>query len=130
MSENIGEESIRKMHEWMRLQRGERNTNFYLTSAILYLCGRVEELERKLVERSRAFQPPAPQDVEEYAKTINFTVDGEAFCSFYEARGWMMGKAKMKSWKAAVRTWKQRRMPEQKKAGRLPDNLSNLHDIP
>jgi hypothetical protein len=23
----------------------------------------------------------------------------------YEAKGWMIGKAKMKDWKAAVRTW-------------------------
>ena len=30
----------------------------------------------------------------------------EKFVNFYEAKGWQIGKNKMKDWKAAVRTWK------------------------
>ena len=60
--------------------------------------------------------PPEPKEVEEYAKTIDFNVDGEAFCDFYETRGWTIGKyrAPIKSWKACVRTWK--RYDKQRKA--------------
>jgi hypothetical protein len=33
-------------------------------------------------------------------------MDGEAWCNSYEAKGWMIGKSKMKKWKAAVHKWK------------------------
>jgi hypothetical protein len=49
---------------------------------------------------------PTPQEVTEYALSIGFKLDGEAFCDFYEAKGWMIGKSPMKVWRAAVRTWK------------------------
>lgn len=55
------------------------------------------------------FSAPSPQAVQEYLDSLkerNFT--GQAFCDFYEARGWMIGKNKMKDWKAAVRTWRNR----------------------
>jgi len=32
--------------------------------------------------------------------------EGESFWFYHEARGWMLGKVKMKSWKAALQTWK------------------------
>ena len=49
---------------------------------------------------------PTPQEVEEYAKSIDFGLDGEAFCDFYMSKGWLIGKSPMKNWEAAVRTWK------------------------
>ena len=54
------------------------------------------------------FQKPTAQDVTEYAEGIGFELDGRRFVDFYESKGWMVGKNKMKDWKAAVRTWKQR----------------------
>lgn len=33
------------------------------------------------------------------------TVDAERFVDFYSSKGWMVGKNKMKDWKAAVRNW-------------------------
>jgi hypothetical protein len=35
----------------------------------------------------------------------NLDVDGVKFINFYESKGWMVGKNKMKDWKAAIRTW-------------------------
>ena len=35
----------------------------------------------------------------------NNSVDAEAWMNHYQAKGWMIGKNKMKDWKAAVRTW-------------------------
>jgi hypothetical protein len=35
------------------------------------------------------------------------TVDPIKWFNFYEAKGWMIGKNKMKDWKAAVRTWEE-----------------------
>ena len=35
-------------------------------------------------------------------------IDAQQFIDFYEAKGWMIGKNKMKDWRAAVRTWTHR----------------------
>ena len=54
---------------------------------------------------------PSPGEVTAYAKSIGYVLDGEHFCDFYEMRGWITGKAQipMRSWQAAVRTWKNNR---------------------
>jgi len=54
------------------------------------------------------FQRPSAQEVHEYAESIGFQLDGQRFVDFYEAKGWMVGKNKMRNWRAAVRTWKGR----------------------
>ena len=51
------------------------------------------------------FAPPTPSDVENYATEKGLTIDADKFCDFYESKGWMVGKNKMKDWKAAVRGW-------------------------
>lgn len=51
------------------------------------------------------FAPPTPTDVENYATEKGLTIDADKFCDFYESKGWMVGKNKMKDWKAAVRGW-------------------------
>ena len=51
--------------------------------------------------RDKKFKPPTPNEVQEYSSTI----DAERFCDFYESKGWLIGKNKMKCWKSAVRNW-------------------------
>lgn len=51
------------------------------------------------------FTPPALEDVKAYCLERNNSVDSEKWFDFYESKGWMVGKNKMKDWKAAVRTW-------------------------
>ena len=58
------------------------------------------------VKTSKRFIKPTSQQVTEYAKTINFDLEGERFIDSYESKGWMIGKNQMKDWKSAVRTWK------------------------
>jgi len=60
--------------------------------------------EKKISKK--IFKKPMPAEVTEYAKSIDFQLDGQHFCDYYETRGWMLGKSHMKSWQAAVRTWK------------------------
>jgi hypothetical protein len=52
------------------------------------------------------FNKPTPEEVNIYAKSIDFNLDGEYFCDWNDARGWTYGKNKIKDWKAVVRTWK------------------------
>lgn len=56
--------------------------------------------------KGRGFFKPTPEEVTGYAKTIGFELDGGSFCDHYEAKGWVIGKSPMRSWQAAVRTWK------------------------
>lgn len=49
--------------------------------------------------------PPTPEQVTAYSASIGFALDGQHFCDHYEAKGWLVGKARMKDWQAAVRTW-------------------------
>jgi uncharacterized protein YdaU (DUF1376 family) len=52
-----------------------------------------------------AFAPPTVDQVRDYVTDNRYPVDPEKFCDFYASKGWMVGKNKMKDWKAAVRTW-------------------------
>ena len=51
------------------------------------------------------FTPPTLQEVTDYCNERNNSVSPERFIDFYTSKGWMVGKNKMKDWKAAVRTW-------------------------
>lgn len=55
---------------------------------------------------TKRFVKPTPEQVTAYALTIDYVIDGEAFCDFYESKGWVVGRSPMKSWEACVRTWK------------------------
>ena len=59
-------------------------------------------------KRSRAFVPPTLEEVTAYCKEWGKGVDPNKWYDFYQSKGWMIGKNKMKDWKAAVRTWEQR----------------------
>lgn len=49
--------------------------------------------------------PPKIEDIEAYCKERNNSINPQQFYDFYESKGWMVGKNKMKDWKASVRTW-------------------------
>lgn len=51
------------------------------------------------------FIPPTLEEIKNYCEERNNLVDVERFYDFYQSKGWMVGKNKMKDWKAAVRTW-------------------------
>lgn len=55
------------------------------------------------------FTPPHVIDVQAYCYERGNNVDAQAFVDFYSSKGWMVGKNKMKDWKAAVRTWERNR---------------------
>ena len=60
-------------------------------------------------EKRTYFTPPTIEEVLEYCRSRNNNVDPEQFYDFYESKGWMIGKNRMKDWKAAVRTWERDR---------------------
>ena len=58
--------------------------------------------------KRKNFIPPTVDEVKEYIDSVGSQVDAESFVAFYESKGWMVGKNKMKSWKAAIVTWEKR----------------------
>jgi hypothetical protein len=54
------------------------------------------------------FKKPTLEEVKEYCEERNNGIDAEMFINFYESKGWMVGKNKMKDWKACVRTWEKK----------------------
>lgn len=71
------------------------------------------------------FTPPDVVEVQAYCYERGNTVDAQAFVDFYSSKGWMVGKNKMKDWKAAVRTWERNR-PQ---ANSRPTQKSQLDDL-
>ena len=59
-------------------------------------------------EARKRFSPPSAAEVMEYCRERENAVDAESFVDFYAAKGWKVGNAPMKDWKAAVRTWEKR----------------------
>jgi hypothetical protein len=55
--------------------------------------------------KEKNFKKPTLKEVEEYCKERNNDIDAQRFIDFYESKNWMIGKNKMKDWKACVRTW-------------------------
>ena len=51
------------------------------------------------------FIPPSIEEVQEYCKERGNYVDAQRFIDFYQSKGWMVGKNKMKDWKACIRNW-------------------------
>ena len=56
-------------------------------------------------KKTTRFVPPTVEEVKQYCEENNYKLDAQRFVDFYESKGWMIGKNKMKSWQAAVRTW-------------------------
>ncbi len=69
---------------------------------------KVKESLEKVATKRTAFVAPSLQEVKDYISEKGYTVDAQRFIDFYEAKGWMIGKNKMKDWRAAVRTWMRR----------------------
>lgn len=56
-------------------------------------------------KNSSHFVPPTLEEVKAYCIERNNKVDADRFIDFYSSKGWMVGKNKMKDWKACIRTW-------------------------
>lgn len=73
--------------------------------------------------RSKRFVPPSVDEVRVYCLERGNSVDPQRFVDYYSSNGWMVGKTKMKDWKAAVRTWEQREKPQGRPGARRGGNV-------
>ena len=71
--------------------------------------GKDSEGECVREEKAKCFYPPTIDEVKQYCEERKNNIDPMAFIDFYSSKGWMIGKNRMKDWKAAVRTWERKR---------------------
>lgn len=87
-----------------------------------------EEVGRGIKEEERGkkarFRAPSPAEVDEYARSYaaskeldldSTDFDPERFVDFYAQKGWMVGRTRMKDWKASVRNWVRTSKPKEGK---------------
>ena len=65
----------------------------------------VNDKKEKESTKKKRFVPPTLENVSGYCQEKGLSVDAQRFIDFYESKGWMVGKNKMKDWKAACRNW-------------------------
>lgn len=61
--------------------------------------------KEKSTVKAKAFTIPTISEIKEYCKERKNNVDAEKFFDYYESKGWLVGKTKMKNWQAAIRNW-------------------------
>lgn len=54
------------------------------------------------------FRKPTVEEVSAYCQERGNGIDPAYFVDYYDSKGWMVGKSKMKDWKATVRNWERR----------------------
>jgi uncharacterized protein YdaU (DUF1376 family) len=54
---------------------------------------------------NKRFIKPTLEEIKAYCQLQNYSVNPEKWLNHYESNGWMVGKNKMKDWKASIRTW-------------------------
>lgn len=83
------------------------------------------EEESAREEKAKRFYPPTLDEVKQYCEERKNNIDPMAFIDFYSSKGWMIGKNRMKDWKAAVRTWERKRKEQSKAESSVYDEWRN-----
>lgn len=98
-----------------------------------------EELGKGIKESGKTarFRAPSPAEVAEYAKQfaadkgLDLTAldfDPERFVDFYAQKGWMVGRSRMRDWRATVRNWLRTSKPRNGSVKEVPDDGFSAYD--
>jgi tRNA nucleotidyltransferase/poly(A) polymerase len=66
------------------------------------------------INTKEKFKKPTLEEITQYCNDRNNDIDPEQFYDFYESKNWMIGKNKMRDYRAAVRTWERNHKKEHK----------------
>lgn len=113
VKEKVKENEKEKEKEKVKEKESKNNSNN------IYMCG--EKISPQTPRKK--FIKPTVEEVRNYCLERNNNVNPEKFIDFYEAKGWYIGKNKMKDWKAAVRTW------ERRNSNGYTNSISNRVDV-
>lgn len=73
----------------------------------------LEDRVKRLEERNAPFKVPSQLEVNDYFALKDSTLqEANKFFNYYQSKNWMVGKSKMKDWKAAARNWLSKQEPK------------------
>ncbi len=100
-----------------------------------------EEIGRGIKEeeggKKARFRAPSPAEVDEYVRSYaaskdidldSTDFDPERFVDFYAQKGWMVGRTRMRDWRASVRNWVRTSKPRNGIAKEVPDDGFSAYD--
>lgn len=65
-----------------------------------------KEVKEEAARALKRFYPPTSEEARSEAVKNGIPAsEGDSFINHHQAKGWVIGKSKMKDWKAAMRTW-------------------------
>jgi hypothetical protein len=73
---------------------------------------------------NKIFTIPMISEVEIYCIERKNNIDAESFINFYDSKGWMVGKNKMKDWMACIRTWEMREKKKPMKTSKIDSQIN------
>ena len=79
-----------------------------------------EDIQKKPKKERIVFVPPTVEEIAQYCRERNNSINPNQFFDWNESKGWLVGNSKMKDWKAAVRTWELRSAENQQQQSRYP----------
>ena len=111
-------EKLEKIREQTRLRVAKyRDKTKQLNDVTLQVtqCNDIDkdiekDIDKEYIKESKkkSFKKPTIEEIQDYCKERNNSINADAFYDFYESKNWYVGKNKMQNWKAAIRTWEQR----------------------
>jgi uncharacterized protein YdaU (DUF1376 family) len=88
-------------------RKGKKDMNNISKSYDKHMENENENESANLKESKKdRFVKPTLDELKDYMLSIDMLDISNKFFDFYESKGWLIGKNKMKDWKSAVRTWK------------------------
>ena len=67
-----------------------------------------DNINIKKTNTKKTFNKPTLEELKEYCRQQNLTIDCEYFFDYYESNGWKVSNTPMKDWKATIRNWARR----------------------
>lgn len=64
-----------------------------------------EKVLTNVSTKKKNFIPPSLREVEAYVAERGNKINSQKFIDYYTSNGWMVGRNKMRDWKAAIRNW-------------------------
>jgi hypothetical protein len=106
--------------------------SYTLDHTLPYTYTKDKTIQDKTKEKGTAkpvvFRKPSTEEIAGYCRERENTVDAQEFFDFYESKGWMIGRNKMKDWRAAVRNW-EKKFPENKHNAASHDNTRRYEEF-
>lgn len=102
--------SIITVKNWNRFQETNKQTNNQLTINQQSTNNQLTTTNNEKNDKNdkNIFVVPKIEEIKKYCSERKNKINPLQFYDYYQSNGWMVGRNKMKDWRAAVRTWEQK----------------------